>query len=230
VSDFRLLIFDWDGTLVDSIARIVESIQVAAACCELPPLPAEPIKAIIGLSLSRAIDVLYPQFDDPLGRERFRQAYADHYLALEEQPSPLFPGVAEALQAFRREGLQLAVATGKSRRGLHQVLARRGWLDFFDITRCADETSSKPHPQMLEEILAHCGVPAHRALMVGDSRFDLQMAHNAGVHAVAVGYGAQSLASLRAEAPHLEIEHFDQLRAWLGVPLDREVKREHEYV
>ena len=102
MSDFRLLIFDWDGTLVDSIARIVESIQVAAACCELPPLPAEPIKAIIGLSLSRAIDVLYPQFDDPLGRERFRQAYADHYLALEEQPSPLFPGVAEALQAFRQ--------------------------------------------------------------------------------------------------------------------------------
>ncbi len=141
-----------------------------------------------------------------------------------------FRGLPRRLQAFRREGLQLAVATGKSRRGLHQVLARRGWLDFFDITRCADETSSKPHPQMLEEILAHCGVPAHRALMVGDSRFDLQMAHNAGVHAVAVGYGAQSLASLREDAPHLEIEHFDQLRAWLGVPLDREVKREHEYV
>lgn len=121
----------------------------------------------------------------------------------------------------RRKACNASATPGKS---------GEGWLDFFDITRCADETSSKPHPQMLEEILAHCGVPAHRALMVGDSRFDLQMAHNAGVHAVAVGYGAQSLASLRAEAPHLEIEHFDQLRAWLGVPLDREVKREHEYV
>ena len=107
------------------------------------------------------------------------------------------------------------MATGKSRRGLERVLVGHGWQDFFDITRCADETASKPDPRMLHEILAHCGVAAQRALMVGDSPFDLQMAHNAGMTAVAVGYGAQSLAVLQGYRPHLAIDSFGELARWL---------------
>lgn len=216
VPDYRLLVFDWDGTLVDSISRIVESLRVAAETCGLPQLDEWALKGIIGLGLPEAIRVLYPELVDPSSVERYRAAYGAHYNRLEVQPSALFPGVLEALEGFRNEGYLLAVATGKSRRGLDHVLSGRGWLDYFDITRCADETASKPDPRMLHEILAHCGVEAGRALMVGDSPFDLQMAHRAGMDSVAVGYGAQSLDVLRRESPRLAIECFDELRHWLA--------------
>lgn len=119
----------------------------------------------------------------------------------------------------------MAVATGKGRNGLHRVLADKGWLDYFDVTRCADETAGKPDPRMLHEILAHCGVSPERALMVGDSTFDLLMARNAGVDSVAVGYGAQPLSVLRECGPRLAIEQFNELRTWLeSYPLRREAK------
>ncbi|MNM75802.1 Pyrophosphatase PpaX [compost metagenome] len=117
---------------------------------------------------------------------------------------------------FREAGYRLAVATGKSRRGLDRVLAGQGWSDFFDITRAADESASKPDPRMLHEILEHCRVAPESALMVGDSPFDLEMARRAGMDSVAVGYGAQSLEVLREFAPALEVEHFNELRAWLN--------------
>ena len=215
MTDYRLLIFDWDGTLVDSIARIVESMRVAAAECALPQLAEATIRGIIGLGLPEAIRALYPQLAEPARIETFRRVYSDHYLSLESSPSPLFAGVRESLLAFREQGYLLAVATGKTRRGLDRVLAGHGWLGFFDITRCADETASKPDPRMLREILAHCGVAAERALMVGDSPFDLQMAHNAGMTAVAVGYGAQPLSVLQEYRPHLAIEDFGALGRWL---------------
>ncbi|MFC5696332.1 HAD-IA family hydrolase [Pseudomonas sp. GCM10022186] len=213
--DYQLLIFDWDGTLVDSIARIVESMRVAADAGGLPWRDDTAIKGIIGLGLPEAIATLYPEIDDAQGIDIFRRRYGEHYNALESQPSPLFDGVGDALEAFRDQGYRLAVATGKSRRGLDHVLAGRGWLDYFDITRCADETASKPDPLMLREILAYCGVAAERALMVGDSPFDLRMAHRAGMDAVAVGYGAQPLAELLKESPKLAIERFEELRHWL---------------
>lgn len=214
--DYGLLVFDWDGTLVDSIARIVESMRVAAQECGLPQLDEMTIRGIIGLGLPEAIRSLYPDLDDEARVATFRRVYSDHYLYLEKAPSPLFEGVRESLLAFRAQGYRLAVATGKSRRGLDRVLAGHGWQDFFDITRCADETASKPDPRMLHEILAHCGVTAQRALMVGDSPFDLQMAHNAGMTAVAVGYGAQPLALLQEYRPHLAIDSFGELARWLG--------------
>jgi len=215
VPDYQLLIFDWDGTLVDSIGRIVAAMHGAADRCEVPRCTDEQVKSIIGLGLPEAIARLYPQLDDPRLIERFRQCYSDGYLELEAQPSALFAGVAEALERFRADGYRLAVATGKTRHGLQRVLQGRGWLDYFDVTRCADETASKPDPLMLHEILQHCRVPAGRALMVGDSSFDLLMARNAGVDAVAVGYGAQSLDALREHGPRLAISEFSQLRAWL---------------
>lgn len=213
--DYQLLIFDWDGTLVDSIGRIVESMRRAADTCGLPQRSDEAIRDIIGLGLPEAIQTLYPELREAVLVERFREGYSEHYLALENEPSALFDGVEESLEAFREQGYRLAVATGKSRRGLQRVLQGRGWLDYFDVTRCADETASKPHPRMLHEILQHCAVAPARALMVGDSVFDLQMARNAGMDSVAVGFGAQPLESLRAHGPRLAINEFSELRAWL---------------
>ena len=220
---YELLIFDWDGTLADSIGRIVESMNAAAVRAGEAQSSDDAIKGIIGLALDEAIHTLYPHLE-PVQVESFRQHYADIYTALDQQPSPLFEGVSESLDAFRAEGYRLAVATGKARRGLDRVLKANGWQAFFDITRAADETRGKPHPLMLEEILGHCGVEPQRALMVGDSAFDLQMASNAGMHSVAVGYGAMSLQALAEFGPQLCIEHFSQLREWLAgaaIPLPR---------
>jgi phosphoglycolate phosphatase len=214
-NDYKLLIFDWDGTLADSIGRIVEAMHVASQRSGFDLCEDLAVKGIIGLGLPEAIRTLYPQISDA-ELVAFRQHYADHYIALEAEPSPLFDGVVESLAAFRDQGYHLAVATGKARRGLDRVLKSHGWEDYFDITRAADETASKPHPLMLEQILAHCAVRPEQALMVGDSSFDLQMARNAGVPSVAVSYGAQSIDALRAFEPQLAIDHFSQLRTWLG--------------
>ena len=215
LSEYKLLIFDWDGTLADSVGRIVEAMHVASTRSSLPLCSDEAVKGIIGLGLPEAIRTLYPQIGD-VELLAFRQHYADHYIALEAEPSPLFAGVVESLEGFRRDGYHLAVATGKARRGLDRVLKAHGWEDFFDISRAADETASKPHPLMLEEILAHCRVPAGQALMVGDSSFDLLMARNAGMDSVAVSYGAQSVEALRTFEPRWVIDRFCELRDWLG--------------
>lgn len=230
VRDYRLLIFDWDGTLVDSIGRIVEAMHLAADVCGLARLDDGAVRGIIGLALPEAIAQLYPDLDDLLLSERFRLAYSEQYLQLEREPSPLFAGVAESLEAFRAQGYRLAVATGKSRHGLQRVLQGRGWLDYFDITRCADETASKPHPLMLQEILAHFRLAPEQALMVGDSVFDLQMARNAGMDSVAVGFGAQSLDSLRLCDPQLAINEFSELRTWLGLRAHERIIEVGEYV
>lgn len=213
--DYQLLIFDWDGTLSDSIGRIVEAMRVAADLAGRPVRDDLAIKGIIGLGLPEAIRTLYPDIsaNDLIG---FRQHYADSYMAMDVEPSQLFEGVHESLQAFKAEGYRMAVATGKARRGLDRVLKAHGWLDYFDATRAADETASKPDPLMLNEILQHCGVKREQALMIGDASFDLLMARNAGMDSVAVGYGAQALDSLRQFEPRLAIERFSELRTWLG--------------
>ena len=213
--DYELLIFDWDGTLSDSIGRIVSAMGEAARLSGRPVRDDHAIKGIIGLGLPEAIRTLYPDITaNDLGD--FRKHYADSYMAMDVEPSRLFEGVHESLEAFRAEGYRMAVATGKARRGLNRVLKAHGWLDYFDVTRAADETASKPNPLMLNEILQHCGVAPENALMVGDASFDLQMARNAGMHSVAVGYGAQALDSLLQYEPQLAINHFSELRAWLN--------------
>ncbi|WP_024682300.1 HAD-IA family hydrolase [Pseudomonas syringae] len=213
--DYDLLIFDWDGTLADSVGRIVLSMQAAAVEGGLEVRDDSAIKGIIGLGLPEAIRTLYPQISDSHLVE-FRQHYADSYMAMDNEPSPLFDGVVESMLAFREDGYRLAVATGKARRGLDRVLKANGWLDYFDITRAADETASKPDPLMLNEIMARCDVAPQRSLMIGDASFDLLMARNAGMDSVAVGYGAQPLDSLREFGPRLAIEHFSELRTWLN--------------
>lgn len=213
--DYDLLIFDWDGTLADSIGRIVDAMREAAVLSGRPVRDDLSIKGIIGLGLPEAIRTLYP---DISGNDLidFRQVYADRYMAMDAEPSKLFDDVQASLDHFRAQGYRMAVATGKARRGLDRVLKAHGWADYFDITRAADETASKPDPLMLHEILEHCGVRPEKALMVGDSSFDLLMARNAGMDSVAVGYGAQALDSLRTYQPRLAIDHFSELRTWLG--------------
>ena len=179
-NDYKLLIFDWDGTLADSIGRIVTAMHIAAQRAGRPERDDEAVKGIIGLGLPEAILTLYPDMT-PEQVVSFRHHYADVYIAMDAQPSPLFAGVKDSLEAFRAEGYRLAVATGKARRGLDRVLKANGWEDFFDITRAADESASKPDPLMLNQILAHCDVRPENALMVGDASFDLLMARHAGI-------------------------------------------------
>ena len=211
----NVLIFDWDGTLVDSLMRIIEAMHVAADTCAVPRCTDDAVRDIIGLAMPQAYDVLYPDADDAALKQRFIEAYSDTYILLEEQPSAFYPGVMEALDTYRSAGYQLAVATGKSRRGLHRVLSGHKMLDYFDITRCADETRSKPDPLMLHEILKHCAAAPEQAIMVGDSPFDLRMANNANVPGIAVSYGAQPLSVLHKEQPILAIDHFSELTTWL---------------
>jgi len=214
-SEYKLLIFDWDGTLADSVGRIVTAMRVAAQRTGRPERDEESIRGIIGLGLPEAILTLYPDMAES-EMAVFRQHYADVYIAMDEQPSPLFPGVAQTLAAFRADGYLMAVATGKARRGLDRVLKVHGWERFFDVTRAADETASKPNPLMLNQILEHCGVSPREALMVGDASFDLLMARNAGIDSVAVSYGAQSVERLLEFEPRLAINEFPELRTWLG--------------
>lgn len=215
MSGLKVLIFDWDGTLVDSIMRIIEAMHFASDSCGVPRCTDDEVRSIIGLAMPQVYDVLYPEADDEALKQRFIRAYSDRYIALEEIPSAFYPGVLDALDNYRSAGYQIAVATGKSRRGLHRVLTGHQMLDYFDITRCADETLSKPDPLMLHEILKHCSAAPEQAIMVGDSPFDLRMANNAKMPSVAVSYGAQPLSVLQLERPVLAIDHFSELTTWL---------------
>ena len=208
------LIFDWDGTLADSIGHIVSTMQSAAVAVGLPVPSDEAVKGIIGLGLPEAAAVLFPQRPDlavPVV-----DAYRDIYLSDDQQAVPLFAGVRQALDDWREEGYLLAVATGKGRRGLNRVLGQHDLLDYFDATRCADETVSKPDPAMLHQILRELGRGSGAAVMVGDSSFDIQMAHNAGMRAVAVSYGAQSRDQLEKLTPVACMDRFVELAPWLS--------------
>lgn len=187
----KLLVFDWDGTLCDSLSRIVESLQLAAAEVSLPVPPQPNCLEIIGLGLREALEQLFPGIDEA-GRERLKSAYADIYISLDQQPSPFYEGVREALDALKSRGYVLAVATGKARRGLDRVLDGHGLSRFFDATRCADESASKPDPLMLRQLMAELAVAPGETLMVGDTEFDMAMAVAADVKPVAVSYGAHS--------------------------------------
>lgn len=217
MSQIKLLIFDWDGTLVDSIGRIVDAMHYAAKQCQIAQHEDQTVRNIIGLSLVKAFDVLYPEYaEDAALRERFLQFYSHYYIDLESTPSAFYPNVRESLDQLGKQGYILAVATGKSRRGLDRILAGHHMQDYFEITRCADETQSKPSPLMLEQILQHCQLTADQALMIGDSPYDLQMAANAKMRSIAVSYGAQPLSALIKEQPVACIDHFPELLTWLA--------------
>ncbi|NIR32363.1 MAG: HAD-IA family hydrolase [Gammaproteobacteria bacterium] len=210
---YRLLVFDWDGTLVDSEARIVGAARAAFADLGLP-VPADgAIREIIGLSLEEAVKVLCPGSNATLYR-RFVDYYRHHFVGREE-PATLFPGVEPTLQALREQHYLLAIATGKSRAGLERELQVTGLRPMFDASRCADETSSKPHPQMLQELMEELDAHVGETIMVGDTEYDLQMARNAGVDALAVGYGVHDHGRLVQCGPVALLHAFGDLTAWL---------------
>ncbi len=211
---YDLLIFDWDGTLMDSAAAIVAAIQNACRDLGLAVPADRACRSIIGLGLSEALAALLPEL--PVAEHgRLVDRYRHHYLG-QDHAIPLFAGVAQALPDLLVRGHLLAVATGKSRKGLDRALAHTGLAPCFAATRCADECPSKPHPTMVLEILEETGVPPRRALVIGDTSHDMAMARNAGVAGLAVAYGAHDAAELAACAPLAVLESFPELCAWLA--------------
>ncbi|UTW14358.1 HAD-IA family hydrolase [Marinobacterium rhizophilum] len=211
---YKLLIFDWDGTVIDSAARIISSMQRSALDLDLAPLDAEAIRNIIGLGLPEAIRALVPGID-AAGIDAMRERYAHYYVTGDDTPTHLFAGARSSLGRLQRKGYRLAVATGKNRRGLDRVFAQTGLGSLFELSRCADETTSKPDPHMLHEILQQTGVDVSDALMVGDTEYDLEMGHRAGMATVAVSYGAHHIDRLKPWRPVLEIDNFPELEHWL---------------
>lgn len=209
-----LFIFDWDGTLSDSTATITRAMQLAVENLGWAPLADHQVHNIIGLGLPEATARLFPDATEE-GRVRLREAYRINFLALEEcQPAGLFPGVQETLEHLREQGHSLTIATGKSRAGLDRILGNLSLNHCFHSTRCADETRSKPHPLMLEQLLAEFGHLAEQAVMIGDTEYDMDMARQIGMPRIAVSYGAHALERLHAYEPELCLDRFDQLLAW----------------
>jgi phosphoglycolate phosphatase len=212
---FELVVFDWDGTLMDSEARIVACIQAAFRDVGQPPPSREAAGNIIGLGLDDAMARLWPEAD-AAQRGAVAAHYRRHFLVTDETPSALFPGARPMLERLASDGYLLAVATGKSRVGLDRSLAETGLGGLFHATRCADETFSKPNPQMLLEIMDELGVAAVRTLMVGDTEYDLQMAFNARAHALAVCHGVHTPERLRALGPLACLESLAEIPQWLA--------------
>lgn len=210
---YSLIVFDWDGTLLDSAGGIVECIQEAARDLELPVPSRAAASHVIGLGLHDSLRMAVPTLPEDRYKA-FAEAYRRHFLA-RQGAMALFPGVRELLQDLHGAGHRLAVATGKSRRGLDHALEATALRRFFAATRCADETDPKPHPAMLLELMEQLGLAPGQALMVGDTSHDLEMARSAGVDAVAVAYGAHPAESLRELAPRACVASVVELRAWL---------------
>jgi phosphoglycolate phosphatase len=212
---FALIVFDWDGTLMDSEARIVACIQGAFADLDLAPPSREDARDVIGLGLDEAIARLWPG-SEPAGRSELVQRYRRRFLVTDSTPSALFPGARETLERLAERGHYLAVATGKSRAGLDKELDIAGLRPLFQATRCADETFSKPHPQMLLEIMDELGARAAETLMVGDTEYDMQMAANARVPALAVCHGVHPPERLMACDILACLESLGEIPDWIA--------------
>jgi phosphoglycolate phosphatase len=209
---YALIVFDWDGTLIDSAGTIVQCIQDAARDMGLEVPAPERARHVIGLGLHDSLSHAVPT----LAVERYRE-FADHYrrhFIARQDAMLLFPGVLQLLGKLQPEK-QLAIATGKSRRGLDRALDMGKLRAFFCASRCADESQPKPHPAMLLELMEELGVEAGRVLMIGDTSHDLEMARSAGVDALAVSYGAHGEDGLRACGPRGCVSSVAELGAWL---------------
>lgn len=209
----ELIAFDWDGTLMDSAGAIARCIQrTAIDLGESEPTDGQ-ARYVIGLGLVDALRHAMPG----LSESRYSEAverYRYHYLAQDHELLP-FDGIAKLIMELSERGYFLGIATGKSRRGLERALEHSGLGSFFQATRCADECHSKPHPQMLEELMDEFGVLPERTLMIGDTTHDLLMAKNARTHGLAVTYGAHSRSALETELPVSCVETVEELSAWL---------------
>lgn len=213
---YSLLIFDWDGTVIDSVARIVTSMQCAAQDLGLPAPEVMAVRDIIGLGLREALTKLFPA-STSTQREALVSAYRDHFMERSIIPTPLFAGVRETLDQLQQRGYTLAIATGKGRSGLERALNEAKLKDYFAASRCADETASKPDPRMLHELLAETGYTSEQALMIGDTEYDMAMASAVGMAALAVSYGAHSKERLLHHAPIACIDAFADLITYVAL-------------
>jgi phosphoglycolate phosphatase len=212
---FELIVFDWDGTLMDSTGFIAACIQAAAGDLGLIVPSDDAARYIIGLGMQDAMRHAVPD----LPPERFgemAERYRHHFVG-QMTGLPLFAGAADLVRELNTNQHLLAVATGKGRSGLTQAFDASGIGAYFHGSRCADECFSKPHPQMLMELMDEFGVDAASTLMIGDTTHDMRMAHNAGVAGLAVSYGAHSRELLLTEAPLHCVDSVDELAAWLRV-------------
>ncbi len=210
---YDLIVFDWDGTVMDSTAVIASSIQAACRDLGLAIPGDEAARHVIGLGLVQALRYAVPDAPESM-YEPLVARYRHHFLA-QDRAIPLFDGARETIAELHDAGYCLGVATGKSRAGLDRVLESTGLKQYFHATRTADQTCSKPDPEMLLELMDELAVNAERTLMIGDTTHDVQMAQNAGVDALAVAYGAHPAEQLQALAPLALVQDCAELRAWL---------------
>ncbi|GAB3276163.1 HAD family hydrolase [Parahaliea aestuarii] len=209
-----IVIFDWDGTLCDSVDGIVLAMRAAAEELSVAPPEVAAVRDIVGLGLPQALAQLFPGSAEG-ERIALAEAYSRQYVAATSGPVPMFAGAREMLDDLHAAGFELAVATGKSRRGLNRVLAGAGMSGFFEATRCADETASKPDPLMLQQILQERRRTAGQAVMIGDSEYDLAMARNAGMASIGVSFGVHSAKRLRQHGPLAVVDQLSELRPLL---------------
>ncbi|WP_339803933.1 HAD-IA family hydrolase [uncultured Marinobacter sp.] len=213
---FKVVIFDWDGTLVDSVEHIASSLHQAATELGFPAREREAYRDIIGLGMVEALGALYPG----ISRDEMtaiREGYGRYFFSRKTTPQNVFDGMADVLTDLRLAGRGCAVATGKSRRGLDSALTSSGLGPHFDLTRCADETRSKPDPKMLVEILEHYEIEPQDAVMIGDTRYDLDMAQRIRMPAIGVEWGVHDRAELSRYNPLAVASTVADLREALGL-------------
>lgn len=213
MKQFDLIVWDWDGTIADSTGMITQALIKAAAEAALPALSEERARSIIGLGLRESIEVLFGDISNVQAQALITN-YNQHYYAA-ENTILLFSGIAETIARIARKGCKQAVATGKGRRGLNTALQQSGLVKYFSGTKTVDECFSKPHPQMLDELMDELVVMPERTLMVGDSQYDMQMGKNAGVITAAVTYGSQTATHLQQYSPDHMFHDVTTLSAWL---------------
>ena len=214
MSRYELVIFDWDGTLMDSSARIVSCLQHAAQDLKLPVPSDNKARHIIGLNLQDSLSQLFGEVSQAVSK-KYIERYRYHFYHPQAEQMKMFAGVMDGLKELDRFGLLLAVATGKGRQGLDPILKQYDLESFFVMTRCADEAYGKPNPKMLFDILEFTGQQVNQAVMVGDTSYDLEMAGNAGMHAIAVDYGMHDINHLHTYNPVASFSDFSQITDWL---------------
>jgi phosphoglycolate phosphatase len=217
-ASYRLLVFDWDGTLADSEQRIVAAAQSAIETLGLPARSHQQVRTIIGLAMSEACQMLFPDMAKA-DEHRFIACYRDYYLRESGNPVALFPGAKGVLRGLAEQHYRLAVATGKGRRGLDKDIASHGLGALSSTTRCADDAPSKPHPKMLMDIMDELDVAGAETLMIGDTAYDLEMARNAGAAYVAVGSGVHDRQRLLEFDPLALLDSVADLPAWLSTDI-----------
>lgn len=215
IGHYELYVFDWDGTVMDTAALIARGMQEAAKALLLPIPDYDVCRGTIGLSNPQAMAVVAPTLPESRWDE-FWRAYRNWYLVREAEVV-LFPHLQELFDAMKKHGVRMAIATGKSRRGLDRVFEKTGIGAYFEATRTADECFSKPNPQMLEEIFLETGVPPENAVMIGDTVHDLQLAANARCDGIGMTYGAGSRDELESVPHKAVVDNVDELAEVLGL-------------